>query len=403
MKFKEFINEGGNATATIKKTGKNTLAQKIPLKEIGRSKFIKKFTQIFMYINKLYKSHYKEPLWKNTSILKNGLAFNGSTSFIMNPEIADKDVIPFKPKSGDLDIMIPSYKAKNLWHVLDSIEDKEILPDVIYKGCNKLNPESMGLQINSVFEVKFGDIITQSQVDFEFAEFDKAGVPDEFSRFAHSSALPDAAKGFKGVAHKFILRSLAGGKSRRDDVIVLTPKATYEKPTIKKVKGVPLVPNFLKFSVDKGLSYAYEQQFTPSGDVWKIDGKFVYKEVPSKNRNYDTSILTIFKALFGNANSSDLGKMWSFVGIVELMRKYLDKKAQERTFKRMLELCFGKYAQALERDDYKIDMDIKIPIINYMIKKLKLSDSGVQKMIDEYYSNYRTKKISESFRTFIQV
>lgn len=403
MKFKKFLktlNEGGNATAINKKTGEKTLAQKIPIKEIGRSKFIKKFIDIFIELNKRFKQKYGEPLWKNTKIIKDGTVFNGSTSIIMNPNISDDEIIPFKPKVGDIDILIPSYHAKKLWSLLDDLEGTMILPDVIYKGSNKLDPNKLGNQINSVFEVKFGDIVTQSQVDFEFANF-KDDIPDEFAKFAHSSSLKDIKEGFKGVAHKYLLRALAGARSRRDDVIVVTPKSTYEKYKIKTVKGEPLIPNFLKFSVDKGLSYAYEQQFTPDGKPWMIDGKYVYKEIPTKNRNYETSIISIFKILFNNADSPDLNKMWSFVGLVDLVKKYLSKEEQQKTLDRMVELCFGKNAQRLERDDYRIDMSIKIPIINYMMKKLGLKVNNFEKIVEEYYKSYNNKKMVESFKDFI--
>jgi len=172
MKFRTFLNEGGNAKGTIKKSGEETLAQKIPIKDIGRSNFIKKFNELFLNLNKRYQKMFKEPLWDDISILKSGIVFNGSTSFIMNPEIHDDEVIPFKPSAGDIDIMIPEHRAKNLWILLDSLENKTVIKDVIYKGMNKLNVSAIGNQMNTVFEVKFGDIISQSQIDFELAEFD---------------------------------------------------------------------------------------------------------------------------------------------------------------------------------------------------------------------------------------
>jgi len=173
MKFKDLV-EGGNVVGIVKKTNQKTFAQKIPIKEIGRSKFIKKFYDLFMNINKRFKDAYGVPLWKNIKILKDGTVFNGSTSFIMNPEILDKDIIPFKPTSGDIDIMIPREYAVNLWKLLDSLEDEQIISDVVYKGMNKLSVKAIANQMNTVFEVTFDDIVSQSQVDFELAEFEKS-------------------------------------------------------------------------------------------------------------------------------------------------------------------------------------------------------------------------------------
>ncbi len=397
MKFREFINEGGNARGTNKKTGKETLAQKIPIKEIGRSEFIKKFTELFLNINKRFKAKYKFQLWKDTSILKNGLAFNGSTSFIMNPEISDDEIIPFKPTSGDIDIMVPSDSKEQLWHLLDDLEGKEVMTGVTYMGCNKPTVSSIGDQINSVFQVKFGDIITQSQVDFELTMFvnDK---PDEFSRFSHSSSLTDTQKGFKGVSHKYILRALAGGSSQRDDVVIVTNKSTPEKFKIQQKNGSPVVPNFLKFSVGRGLRYAYEQQFLPDGSPWMIKSKEVYKEIPSKSSTYETDLIKIFEIMFGSKDSKELQKMWSFTGVVHLMKEHFSKKQNQATLDRLVQICWGKGAQALERDKADIDLEIKSNTVNYVIKKLGLSDAGIDKQIKEYYKNYKKAKVFESLK-----
>ena len=405
MQFKSFISEGGNATATIKSTGKNTLAQKIPIKEIGRQIFIKKFIEIFQNLNKRFKVKYKHSLWEDEKILHNGIVFNGSTSFIMNPEIHDDEVIPFKSSSGDIDIMVPSDLGTELWYLLDGLEDKEIIPGVVYKGMNKLNVSAIGNQMNSIFEVTFGKIVTQSQVDFELTTFSN-NTPDEFSRFSHSSSLSDAQSGFKGVSHKYLLRSLAGGASARPDVVVITPASTFEKYSIQKKNKEPIVPNFLKFSVDNGLRVAYVQQFQPDGKEWKIEGKYVYKEIPTHESNYETSIIGIFEALFANTDSKDLDKMWSFVGIVELMKKYLDQSQIESTFERLLDLQWGPSGQQLERDSAALDMDIKAKAVNYMISKipsLKKYDKEIQTMVDKFYENYGKRKLSEakSFRAFL--
>ena len=397
---------GGNARATNKITGQETLAQKIPIKEIGRQNFIKKFVEMFEEIDKRFEAKYNRPLWKNKKILKNGLAFNGSTSFIMNPEINDDEVIPFKPTSGDLDIMVKESDKADLWSLLDELESKpNFMKDVEYKGSNKLSVSAIGDQINSVFEVTFGDIVTQSQVDFEFTQFEDDAngeeVPMEFSRFGHSSALSDAQNGFKGVSHKYILRALAGGASKRDDVLILTKAGSYEKPKFTKKKGEPITTlNMQKFFISKGMRVAYEKQYIPgTNEPWIEDGKQVYKEIPTENSSYETSIQEMFKILFNSEESKDLKEMWSFVGIVKLMNKYLDKGSIIRTFERFIDLQWGQAAQKLERDHKEIDYEIKINAVNYMVKQipmLKKYESKIKEMTDTFYANYDKKKISEA-------
>lgn len=396
---------GGNARATNKITGQDTLAQKIPLKEIGRARFIKKFIEIFEELDSRFEKKYGRPIWANKSILKNGVAFNGSTSFIMNPEISDDEVVPFKPTSGDLDIMVKESDKEDLWHLLDELESSpNFMQDVEYKGSNKLHVRSIGDQINSVFEVKFGDIVTQSQVDFEFTAFEGEGeneAPEEYSRFSHSSSLSDAQQGFKGVAHKYLIRALAGAASTRDNVLVKTDKSTYDKPRFKKFAGTVLTQiRMQKFDLNKGLRTAYEAQMTPDGEPWYHEGKRVYVELKTKDSSFENTLTGMYKLLFGDLDDkNDVDKMWSFVGIVDLMKKRLDKKSVEETYERFINLCFGEGSQKLERDSKDTDFQIKISAVNYMIKEissLKKFDKVLQKMIDTFYATYDSVKMSES-------
>jgi hypothetical protein len=395
---------GGNARATNKITGIDTLAQKIPIKDIGRQAFIKKFIELFEEIDRQFEKMYGKPLWENKSILKNGVAFNGSTSFIMNPDIHDDEVIPYKPTSGDIDIMVPEQYKSELWQLLDSFEAKpKIMKDVVYKGSNKLAISSIGEQINCVFQITFGDIVSQSQIDWEFTEFEGKGensVPSEYSRFGHSSSLSDAQNGFKGVAHKYILRALAGGASLRTDVLIMNPKATVEKPKFKSTKGAHITElRMQKFFVSKGLRKAYEPVIDPeTGEQFVYDNKKVYREIKTDDSSYETSIRTMYKILFSD-NIGDLKDMWSFVGIIGLMKKHLDKRSIDDTFERFLEILWGRGSQKLERDSSDLDFEIKANAVNYMIKELpqlKKYDKKITEMTKVFYADYDKKEMSES-------
>ena len=382
-----------------------TLAQKIPLKEIGRGQFIKKFIAIFEELDRRFEKEFRRPLWANKKILKNGVAFNGSTSFIMNPEIDDEDVIPYKETSGDIDIMVKKTDKADVWFLLDALESSpNFMKDVKYMGSNKMTVASISEQINAVFEVTFGDIVTQSQVDFEFTEFQGQGedeVPNEYSRFGHSSALSDAQNGFKGVSHKYILRALAGGASLRKGVLILTPSATYEKPGFKKSDKVHVTElRMEKFFVSDGLRKAYEKQMVPGTQKpWIVDGKQVYKEIKPADSQYETSIREMFKILFADPESGNVDKMWSFVGVIDLMNKHLDKKSITDTFTRFLEIQWGRGGQRLERDSADIDFQIKANAVNYIIKTipgLKKFDKKIKEMTTRFYANYDKQKMSEA-------
>ena len=86
---------GGNVTA-ISKSGKQTKAEKIPIKTIGRQKFVKVIQDLLKQINKDFKKLFKTELWTDEKQIANGFVFNGSTSFIMNPEIPDEEIILFR-------------------------------------------------------------------------------------------------------------------------------------------------------------------------------------------------------------------------------------------------------------------------------------------------------------------
>jgi len=146
---------GGNVTAVNKYTGEETRAQKIQLKDIGRSQFINIFIEIFKTMNSQFKSLYNKSIWPDDKILDDGFVFNGSTSFIMNPSFSDEEVMKYKPIIGDIDIMIPEQLKEELWDYLDSLESKEIINGAKYIGSNKLTISSIGEQINSVFLIDF--------------------------------------------------------------------------------------------------------------------------------------------------------------------------------------------------------------------------------------------------------
>ena len=224
---------GGNVIAINKLTGEETPAERVDLRKVGRQEFIKAATNLFKFLNKDFKKKYKESLWQDESILLDGTVFNGSTSYIMNQELSDEEVVKYKPSAGDIDIMVPVGTKENLWHLLDSYEGKEIVSGVRYAGSNKPSVSSIGSQINCVFVVDFGDLRVPIQVDFEFVPFAGA-TPTEWARFSHSSSFADAKEGIKAVHHKFLIRALVGGASAREDIVIATPKSTAEDITLTK-------------------------------------------------------------------------------------------------------------------------------------------------------------------------
>ena len=113
---------GGNTNVINKTTKIETSPAKIPLKEIGRSNFTKKFLTLFKKLNKDFHKETGKFIWVNEKNLESGYQFNGSTSYIFDPTYDDIEIIKYKPTAGDIDLMIPESIAVELWHFLDKIE-----------------------------------------------------------------------------------------------------------------------------------------------------------------------------------------------------------------------------------------------------------------------------------------
>lgn len=391
---------GGNATGINKKTGEETRAEKIPIRKIGRKEFTSKFIEVFKELNKIFKKENGVYLWVDEKNLENGLQFNGSTSYIFDQSIPDAELLKHKETAGDLDIIVPEGFKSEVWHMLDKLEGKEIIKGVTYVGSNKATVSSIGEQINCVFKTDFGNgLIVPSQCDFEFLPVDSKGTPSEWAKFSHSSSFEDAKAGVKAVHHKYLIQSLIGGASIRDDVVIVTPAATplnYESK-IKAMKPNDL-PRMLKFSVGKGIGAAYEIMRDSEGNVLKIDGKEVYREMKPAERTYETTVAEIYKLAFARLEDhpEDVKKFNSFVGIIDLMKKYLNKTQIENTHKRYVEKLWLNPGQVLERGDAEGDYQVKISGYNYFLKNFKFKPE--QKIIDNYYANFeKQKNVPESF------
>ena len=292
---------GGNVTATLKRTGTTTNAEKINLVKADRQEFINKFAKVFSELNRMYVKKYKTPLWDNTEDLKSSTLYNGSTSYIFDKNISDEEIYKHKPTAGDIDLMVPEEAKANLWTLLDSIEGLQIIPGVKYMGNNKPTITSIGEQINAIFRVDFQDYSVNVQVDFEFLEFCSDGScrrPTEWAKFSHSSSFEDAKTNIKALHHKYLIRALVGSSSARPDIAIVTSKSTWDNYTISQAKGLE-IPRMLKFSVGRGVRFAYEPLLDPNGDIVidKETNKKLYKEIPSKSSTYVTTIEEIYKQL----------------------------------------------------------------------------------------------------------
>lgn len=398
--------EGGNVTVTSKK-GTETKAQKIPIKAVGRDKFYKVVTDLLKKINKDFKKKFKTLLWTDETQIENGFTFNGSSSFIMDPNIPDEEIVKYKETAGDLDIAVPDFQRKNLWTYLDSIDSKEVIPGVTYMGSNRPKFSPNEDQINCVFVVDFDGLKVPMQIDWEFLPFSETGLPSEWAKFSHSSSFEDTKQGIKAVHHKYLLRALVYGISVRDDIVICTPKSTYDNYTISKSKNL-VSPGMMKFSVGKGLRVAFEPLQDPEGNPVFDNGKQVFKEIPVKDSDYITDVAEILKLSINPSDAecleSDSKKFWSFTGLVELIKTYIPKENWETINQKYVSMLWElkPKAQKLERYDPELDYKVKMSGYKFFIDSLGLSDLS-KDLINPYYDEYRVDESKPSgFRSYLK-
>ena len=398
-KYKDFkdknkeLNEGGNTTVQTR-GGVETKADTIPLKDIGRRTFVNRFTEVLIAINNQYKADHGEKLWADEKLITKGTIFNGSTSYIMSPDYSDEEIVQHKQIAGDLDVMVPRESGANLYETMERLENKEIVPGATYMGTNAKTKTKLGNTMICIvlmeFTVNKGAIRIPAQIDFELSDFIN-DVPTDWASFSHSSSFDDVKAGVKGVHHKYLLRALIGAKSQRDDIVLVTPASTLEKMNFKKKQ--PNLVRLLQFGVDSGIGQGYAQMVDAKGKPIKLKGKFVYREKKKEERekSYNKSLDNLYVIAFGEENKStkkQMESLYSFVGILDLGKKKLDKKEQQLTLDRYFDILFsvtGGQVQPIDTDNPQNDVIMKSAAYNKIMNAWGLKR---HKNFDEVVSNY---------------
>lgn len=388
---------GGNTSFT--KNGKTISAERIPLKEIGRDKFVKAFRKYLKTLNKLFYKEYNYYIWCSEKEIDNAGIFNGSTSFIMSPDYKSDEIVKYKSTAGDLDVAVPREYGKDIYNFLKTIEDKEIISGIKYLGNNANSEDKLGNTIICIVKAKFGNISVQAQMDLELSEM-KDGCQAEWSKFAHSSTFDDAKAGIKGVMSKYLWRALVGTVDELDKgFLVAAPSSTPDK--IKLVKKQPSKIRLLNFGVDSGVGAGYELMIKDNKPIL-IDGNKIYRKKKPAEKTYSKNLEELLQIVFGsNSSKINIKDTHSFVKVLDLINKYLDKKKKQHILDRFTEILFcndGGQCQVIEPNE-KEDVSIKLgtyeKAVNMLnLKKHKNIDDIVQKYVDKMHSKY------ESIRDF---
>lgn len=278
----------------------------------------------------------------------------GSTAFLYDRSISTDDLIRAKHVFGDIDIQFDGTKRDELLAVL-------------FRMVNDTTP---GFELAG-FKTSIDTVVTlwradgradPIQIDFEAEEF-VSGLPSEWARFGHSSHWSDAEEGIKGFAHKYIFRAITA--------IWLTEiRHRLATKTVTKTVS-PIV-------------------FSPKGArvKWKEIEPEIWSEIPMYESTLVRNVPELFELFFETIPSSDdLEKMYSFVGVVGLIKQYIDKSKHQAIMDGMLNLLWGPNAQKLYRNAPTSDYLAKITIVYYMLDHLSC-DCDAPQYCQEFYRSY---------------
>ena len=88
-----------------------------------------------------------------------------------------------------------------------------------------------------------------------------------------------------------------------------------------------------------------------------------------------------------------MDKLWTFRGVVELCKKYLNKQQQKDVAERYFALLWAdkpQRAQELERGDPELDLAVKSGGWNLFKKLTGIKDpSNFEQILQTYYEGYR--------------
>ena len=377
-KLEKPIKEGGNITLPTGETPDD-----LDLTVTKRGYIVPILDKLLSDIDRLYQEQHKEALW-SPKLLTNKQFLSGSSLHFFNVSgISDEDFVKVKPKIGDIDTQIDVEKTDKLKAFLDSIQGQDL------GDAKLLGYKSGNQQYSSLWELKEPPI--KMQIDLEFVDYEK-DEPTEWSQFSHSSAWEDVQEGIKGVFHKFLISSI-GSLSRKDFLL----RKMVGRGKARAEQDVPTTDNMLSFAVSSkeggGLRPKYEPVLDDSGQPLIKDGLPVMTALPTSG--YEKNILSIFQTLFGDrVGAKELSamknKLWSFVGLLDVMNMMLDDQEKQRVFDSFAEKLYGKGAQGLYKNDPERDSADKNSAINKLSKVTGISlPAEIEQMKKDYYAGYK--------------
>jgi hypothetical protein len=383
-----YLIEGGNVTVD------GVPADKIPMDKISAKEFNELRNEILntlRALNKAFEEEYDKPLFpKFEENVKSGKMFSGSTRPFFSK--THEDFKKYKKSVGDMDLQYPEELRTLLKEFLKSNKGKKF-GKMIFLGEGGGSPT----QENTIFQSTVNpELVKNIQIDFE-PTFYEDGVPNEFSTFAHYSSWTDIQHKVKGAFSKLLMRAIVSSKERLGDIAVQTSTGKISKSS--KYDN----PSMRKFSVDKGMRVAFEPVLNNKGTHEKTpEGRPIYKEIDTKKSIYERDVDDIFAYIF-NKKPTPVEKkdFHSFVGLLKLMEKYLEKDAVKNIFYSFLKIIWKEGQEitmssnfdenGIQVDDFetkKSAYDQFVKVFPY----LKMKDQELMEYVKPFYDDLKRKK-----------
>jgi len=344
-------------------------------------------------INAAYqKANNNIPLWMPSLLASKKFLAGSSFHFFNRLEISDADFAHVKRTVGDIDTQVDQNMGDQVRNWLGNLPPSTQIGPAQFVGMDAKDPA----QVLTLW--KFPDIVVTDtegkeipitiQIDMELKPFD-SGSPTSWAQFSASSEWNDLSQGIKGVFHKWIIRSLGSLTQETFLLRKIGARKTTEKPT---------TDNMISFAVKSkeggGLRQKYQPVIDPNTGQPEIkDNLPVYTELPTTG--YEQNISNIFTTIFGDRLPEQQvkklePKFWSFIGIIELMRDYLNPDEQQRVISSFLDIVFGKGAQRLYKDNLKQDLSEKNAAVDKMYEILGIEPpDSLNQMVLDYTSGFK--------------
>lgn len=378
---------GGNAKAVYRSTGtvkiyddRLAYAEKIFFDEVLPDEFVENVEELLRRINS------KIVVWSESSV-KAGTIFFGS--FYTLKSLVDRTAFAkVKSHLGDIDVAVPMQKMNVLHELLLEFEEKELTSKFVYIGQNR--QKFSGKKLNCIFYYLPAKKFVQ--IDFEGMDF-ASNAPEEYVRFMRSSPWIDLQEEIKGLAHKYLIASIARVVSYKPNIVILTNKSPLYPAKDVRIKSLDEIPHSLVFSKE-GLRDKLEQQFRMGFPVM-IEGKYAYKELSKERSHFETDLKKIFKKLFKkDPDQQDMQDFESYKGTLNLCSRLFSRNKIEEIYQHLIEVKLWGTGQALSRDSADDDKKIKEVIIYTMESKFPylVGNLPLEQIMQEYYEKYEVRE-----------